>query len=69
VKEQWISIKDRLPEKDGKCLVHVPTEDESKLFVGVAWYDPSFGWSLLPQPFIDAITHWMALPEPLEKGA
>lgn len=70
MKNQWINVSERLPEKDGKYLVHVPTMDESKPYIGIAWYDPSFGWSLLPQTFIDAISHWMALPDsPIEAGA
>jgi hypothetical protein len=70
VERQWVSVEERLPEKDGKYLVQVPTMDKDKPYIGVAWYDPSFGWSLLPEPFIKAITRWMALPDsPLEAGA
>jgi len=68
--QEWTSVKDRLPEKDGKYVVHVPTADESMPFIGIAWYDPNFGWSLLLKPFIEAITHWMPLPDlPIEAGA
>ena len=59
--QEWTSVKDRLPENDGKYVVP---------FIGIAWYDPNFGWSLLLKPFIEAITHWMPLPDlPIEAGA
>jgi len=65
----WISVKDRLPSEDGKVLVHVPTADEDKPYVGVAWYDPSRGWSLLPTAWIRSIENWMPVPSaPEERG-
>jgi hypothetical protein len=60
----WISVVDKLPEKDGLCLVCVPMADE-KYMISTAWYDPTgFGWSLMPEQWIGAITHWQPLPEP-----
>ena len=61
----WISVKDRLPDKDALVLIHALSADEYRPYLNTAWYDPSgFGWSLLPEPFIPAITHWQPLPKP-----
>ncbi len=54
---EWISIKDRMPEKDGRYLV----------------YEYQYGWigvsSVRKGKFDDvAATHWMQLPpKPLEE--
>ena len=61
---KWISIEDKLPDKDAVYLIHAPSADPDKPFIHIAWYDPDFGWSLLPKVWIPAITHWMPLPEP-----
>jgi hypothetical protein len=64
---EWISVKERLPEVDGRVIVHAPSADPRHPLINFAWYDPSgFGWSLFPHCFIDSITHWMPLPEPPE---
>ena len=68
---KWIPVRERLPDEDGKYLVYIPTMDEEKPYIGIAWYHPGLkyklGWSLLPILFIKAITHWMPLPIPPEK--
>ena len=57
MKAEWISIKDRLPEKS--CKVLVSTNQSG---VGDMWFSKEFGWHLLKN---DAkVTHWMPLPEP-----
>lgn len=61
----WISVKDRMPDKDGMVLIYAPSADEDKPLICCAWYDPSgFGWSLIVGAWGEAITHWMPLPEP-----
>jgi hypothetical protein len=59
----WISVKDKLPDEDGLVFIYAPSADKNKPLKQTAWYDPKYGWSLLPQIWIDAITHWMYLPE------
>ena len=49
----WISIKDRLPEKDGRYLV---VEKHSYQWVGVS--------TMRDGKFDMPITHWMPLPAP-----
>lgn len=65
----WISVKDRLPgEKD----YHACSEsyDGAVLWwngkvVGFGWYYRSTGtWANLYDASIEAVTHWMPLPEP-----
>lgn len=63
----WVPVTDRLPTEDGKYLIYAPSADPDKPFIHVAWYDPGFGWSLLPQVWVDAITHWMEFPGPPEE--
>ena len=56
--QEWISVKDRLPEEDGYYLCYV----ESFVFQG------SHFITLLNfyvgEGFGDVVTHWMPLPEP-----
>lgn len=56
-----------LPKVDAPCIVYAESADPDKPMIYQAWYDPSFGWSLLPRVWIDAITHWMPMPKPPNK--
>lgn len=59
----WVPRSDREPDRDALYLVFAPSLDaESPLLVN-AWYDKTFGWSMLPQVWLDAITHWAPLPK------
>ena len=61
---EWVSIKDRMPPEDSKYLVHALSMDEDKPYINIAWYEPNgFGWSLIPETFIESITHWMEVPK------
>lgn len=61
----WIKVTESSPSEDNKYLVFAPSAYKDKPFIHVARFDPTgFGWSLLPKVWIDAITHWMPLPEP-----
>jgi transcription elongation factor Elf1 len=64
----WIDIAKELPKEDKPYLIHAPSMDEKKPLIKIAWYNPKTGWSLLPECWIDAITHWMPLPIPPEMG-
>lgn len=56
----WISVKDRLPEKDGKYLV----VDEGDVDVG---FYVSGGWMWDGGEDMLCVTHWMELPEAPEE--
>ena len=60
---EWISVKDRLPERKGKYLVTwlwaYGTEYENK-YVDVVFFRGKTHWA----KFEKYITHWMPLPDP-----
>ena len=69
-KQEWISVKDRLPEIDKKVLVcDIDVEDEPVIHTyelsidedGYFWSDEG-GWWI----DFECVTHWMPLPEPPE---
>jgi hypothetical protein len=56
--QQWISVKDRLPEDDREVLVVL--NGESYKDVHVSWHDgEDFGWATTGY-----VSHWMELPAP-----
>ena len=57
--QEWISVKDRLPEMEQDVLVADNGFIAVWTFYGDYWED-SHGWW---QEF-DEVTHWMPLPEP-----
>ncbi len=57
---RWISVKDRLPDDCVEVLVH-----DTDCGIVIGWYDKKD--SIFVAEFInqlDAVTHWMSLPEP-----
>jgi hypothetical protein len=60
----WHNIKKEKPPKDAPYIIHAPSLDYQKPMIQIAWYNPSSGWSLIPEVWIDSITHWMPLPKP-----
>lgn len=58
--QEWISVKDRLPE-EGECVIVYDTREDyigMWEFSGVAWYNDDYN------PLgIDEVTHWMPLPD------
>lgn len=61
---EWISVKDRLPEKDDIYLVAVVRfNNASELSVDIGFYDTDGEeWNLDWCTFDYMITHWMPLP-------
>ena len=60
----WISVKDRLPENDNDVLVY-----DTDCGIVIGWYDKEIGD--FAADFIsplDAVTHWIPLPEPPKEG-
>ncbi len=60
---EWNKLIDGPPETDGPVIVFCPTADPKKPLTAIAWYDPLHGWSLLPETFLNVISHWMILPD------
>ena len=59
-KSGWISVEDRLPEKEGVYLVHTTYNIiETEVFYISKHDDISYWWDL-----DGMVTHWMPLPEP-----
>lgn len=59
---RWISVKDRLPEKNDEYIVAVNTGIQTYSTWDV--YHKSHGWLAENQ----RITHWMPFPEPPKEG-
>ncbi|WP_368043047.1 DUF551 domain-containing protein [uncultured Gemmiger sp.] len=57
----WISVKDRLPKQQTEVLAF------RRGIMYLAWYDNEIGrWASDEWGILDAVTHWMPLPEPPE---
>ena len=67
-RSEWISVKDRLPENGGYCLVHQYNPRYNMSIIQSGRYSVTRkGW-LGAQALcsLDFVTHWMPLPEPPE---
>ena len=61
---RWISVKDRLPDNCVEVLVY-----DTDCGIVIGWYDKKDG--IFVAEFmneLDAVTHWMPLPEPPKDG-
>ena len=61
--QEWISVKDRLPEDNSDVLAYSRNGEECRIYPanyakGV-WFDCIF-----TTPATDTTTHWMPLPQP-----
>lgn len=68
MKNEWISVKDKLPKDDMRVLVYRDDYTDS-IYFGRYFYSlheprdvPIFGIGGIGQT--DKVTHWMPLPEP-----
>ena len=62
---EWISVKDRLPEKEGRYLIYDGDRVDAADYIynsGPIWLDTAEGY------YNYKPTHWMPLPEPPRKG-
>ena len=60
--QEWISVRDRLPEKGEEVLVF----DTRENWTGFAWLRPDETWTALGFDFpfdLGEVTHWMPLPQ------
>lgn len=59
---EWRDFKTEPPTEDGLIIVSAESADPDKPLIVFAWYDPSFGLSLMLSVFISSVTHWMPKP-------
>ncbi len=62
---EWISVKDRLPEEDKPYIISYRSNDEQKV-VGAFW-DSFEGYNQFTTDeglIYEDVTHWMPLPNP-----
>ena len=61
--QEWISVKDRLPEYDSDVLAYSRIGEESRIYPACysngVWFDCVFN-----APATDTTTHWMKMPQP-----
>ena len=61
--QEWISVKDRLPEEKVNCIVHYKhayCDNDDYWAIGICFYDgEKFQIDLSYK-----VTHWMPLPQP-----
>ena len=61
--QEWISVKDRLPEEKVNCIVHYRhayCDDDDYWAIGICFYD---GEKFQINPAYK-VTHWMPMPNP-----
>ena len=70
LRQQWISVKDRLPDQTYPAQKVLFITKTGGLFIGCYYkataYDQFNGWYSMCVR-IDNVTHWMPLPEPPEE--
>jgi len=61
--QEWISVKDRLPENDSDVLAYLRIGEEGRIYPANyakgMWFDCIFN-----TPATESTTHWMPLPQP-----
>ncbi len=58
----WISVKEKLPEKDGEYIVVI--KDGRKISISSKPYKKEKGFLRYMASMNEVITHWQPLPEP-----
>ena len=66
--QEWVSVKDRLPEAGGYVVCIAKRNPFSRFMPMVARIEKN-GWvNPITEQYISEVTHWMPLPEPPEEG-
>ena len=64
--QEWISVKDRLPEEKVNCIVHYKhayCDNDDYWEIGICFYDgEKFQINLAYK-----VTHWMPIPQPTKE--
>ena len=68
--QEWISVKDKLPDQNEEVLVIVNGKPKKNITLNCAYelaeYDPYEGWIMEMWPEWEGavVTHWMPMPQP-----
>ena len=61
--QEWVSVRDKLPEDDSDVLAYLRIGEESRIcpanYAKGMWFDWIFN-----TPVTESITHWMPIPQP-----
>ena len=61
--QEWISVKDRLPEESGMYIV-TANDGHAQRVSFVQWQKKSRRWNLTGARSYWRVTHWMPMPHP-----
>ncbi len=60
----WVSVDDRLPNKQGQYLVYIPGEFHDTITTARYAFNRKLPWrGVQAHSAIEDVTHWMELPE------
>ncbi len=66
--QEWVSVKDRLPEA-GEYVVCIAKRNPFSRFMPMVARIEKNGWANpITGQYISEVTHWMPLPEPPKEG-
>ena len=66
--QEWISVKDRLPEA-GEYVVCIAKRNPFSMFMPMVARIKKNGWvNPITEQYISEVTHWIPLPEPPKRG-
>ena len=65
--QEWISVKERLPEESGMYIV-TANDGHAQRVSFVQWQKKNRMWNLNGARSYWRVTHWMPMPEPPKEG-
>ena len=66
--QEWVSVKDRLPDAGGYVVCIAKRNPFSRFMPMVARIEKN-GWvNPITEQYISEVTHWMPMPEPPKEG-
>ena len=66
--QEWISVKDRLPEAGGYVVCIAKRNPFSRFMPMVARIEKNGLVNPITEQYISEVTHWMPMPEPPKEG-